>query len=116
MVYRSNIYVKMKKGKAFELKAFLATWKFSDGSKVGNNAYIQTHDDDYIYLLLEGWEFYRDFPEVIALISFVRETHKRDGEPIGMIAIGEDGVTKEWGSPWEVDLEVETRILGFESN
>lgn len=107
MGYRSDIYLKADKTLAFELKAFLTDWETKYDLK---GKYERTSDSNYIYVLITDWKFYSDYPEVFTLTDFVSSF---TNDKIGMIAIGEDGAITEWGTPYEVNLWVETNIAGF---
>jgi len=110
MGYHSDIYIKCKKEKALEFKAFLDTYKKEFNTDLRQEEEFAT-DDNYIYLTISDWKFYTSYPEVQAIIDFV-ENEDMDTH-IGMIAIGEDGAADSWGTPYEVDLYTNTNIEGM---
>ena len=106
MGYRSDIYIKIKAEKAFETKAFLESWETLHGLK---DEYTRITDTNYIYIKIIGWKFYNSYPGVASIINFIESL----SEDAGMITIGEDGVTEQWGDTDEVELYTTTSIEGF---
>jgi len=101
MSYYSNIYIKCKKEKAFEFKHFLDTYKTTYNTDLCTSEEFYT-TDNYLYLILYDWKFYDSYSNVKAIINFVDST-KMKGH-IGMLIIGEDYLTDEYGDCYELNL------------
>ena len=101
MGYRSNVYIKCKKEKAFEFKQFLENYKTQHGIDLRNEENFYT-TDNFLYLILNSWKFYNKCTSVKDIINFVSREDLE--EYIGMIAIGEDNLAEQYGNCYEVDL------------
>ena len=96
MAYRSDVYIKVHKDDEKELVNLL--------DKNGLNADKEDQDPkdmDHVRYVVSDVKWYTEYPEVKAVNSFVAEDSKY---PRGLIAIGEDNATEEYGSPYEVEM------------
>ena len=102
MGYRSDVYAKIKLDHLFELKEALKQADLTDYAKTAV-------DDNFIYVQINDVKWYESYDDVRIFNNFIDSLD----EDAGMIAIGEDGVTTEYGYPYDLDLWTETRIGGF---
>lgn len=100
--YRSDIYIKVENSEAFGLKQALEEADFMNYAEI-------TQDEHYIYVAMYDLKWYSNYEDVAAVNSYIQSL----GERGGLIAIGEDGATQEYGEPYSVDLYTQTSINGF---
>ena len=100
MGYRSNVYIKVNKKDEKELKNLFkenyieAVKEFDDFDTAG-------------YVIYDA-KWYSNYKDVAAINSFIEE--KGCEYARGLIAIGEDNATEEYGEPWGLDMYVVSNI------
>lgn len=109
MGYRSDIHIKCEISQTLKFTNFLDTYKEEHNIDLRQEETVR-HDKNYIYLTLSDWEFYQSYPEVDSIVDFIEGL----SDYAGLIEIGEDGETDEWGSPNKVGLYTQTTIEGME--
>jgi len=98
MGYRSTIYVKIRVKDRQEFEALLKEHDLDDAFE------LQEFDCDvpYIRYIGDDLKWYTRFDEVKAVTEFIEE-YLDDGFR-GLIAVGEDNFTEEFGEPGELDM------------
>jgi len=99
MGYRSDVYIKVHKSDEGKLVEVLKKNEFA--------AIKEYSDKDHVRYIINDVKWYSSYDEVKAVNNFIEDS---DNYYRGLIAIGEDNATTEYGEPWDVGLSTVTEI------
>ena len=99
MGYRSDVYIKVHREDENKLVEVLIENAFP--------AVREYKDKEYVGYVINYVKWYEDYKDVKAVNDFIEEESEY---PKGLMAIGEDNATVEYGEPWEVGMYVITQI------
>lgn len=103
MGYRSEVYLKA----SIELKEGFES-QFTKESHYYD--YIKS-DEEYFYVYWSWVKWYHSYKEVKDIINWVNA--ERDEFYVGMIAVGEDNATEQYGDTSEVDMWTSAIVTGW---
>ena len=103
MGYRSEIYIKVSIEDEPELLTLLTKHELDECFEK------QLEDEDYVGYYASHLKWYDRYPDVKAINDFMYTDDETD-DIRGMIVLGEDGATEEYGQPWEIDMHVVSRV------
>lgn len=93
MGYRSDVYIKVNKNDEDKLTDLFRENHF--------DAIKEYEDGDNVGYVIYDIKWYSGYTDVDKINSFIDEKSKY---PRGLIAIGEDNATEEYGEPYEVGM------------
>ncbi len=102
MGYRSDVYGKGEVSLAADFKE-----KFAKQIEDWDMEYAE--DNEFFYIKFGEMKWYDGYAEVNAINDWFES---QVVGTVGLIAVGEDNQTEEWGSPWEVGLEITVVLEG----
>ena len=108
MGYKSDIYIKINKKLIFAVKKELYSKLDALGIKK-EQGYTTYTDNNYIYILMQDWKFYKNYPEVQIITNFIDKYENR----AALIEVGQDNAVYLIGDTYEVNLTSEVIIHGF---